>query len=148
MKDVAQPSSFQLALASQLTRSLDITAVVVGQHVHIVQPIRTLNGKLVVFGEGNLISNQTSACCPAASQDGMIVLLTITVDSRGARVSFHPLRAGLGPASGLRGTPGRGIVAWRTDPADAAAPRAPYSAHGRGSRARAPAIQPIPARLL
>src|SRR5271165_5657984 len=48
---VAQPSSFQLALAGRLTRSPDITAVV-GQHVHIVQPIRILNGKLVVFGEG------------------------------------------------------------------------------------------------
>ena len=64
-EDVAQPSSFQLALASKLTRSPDITAIV-GQHVHIVQPIRILGGKLVVFGEGNLISNQTSACCPAA----------------------------------------------------------------------------------
>ena len=60
---VARPSSFQLALASRLTRSPDITAVV-GQHVHIVQPIRTINGKLVVFGEGNLISNQTSRVLP------------------------------------------------------------------------------------
>ena len=84
---VAQPSSFQLRLARRLTRSPDITAIV-GQHVHVVQPIRFVHGKPVVFGEGNLISNQTSACCPAASQDGMIVLLTITVDSRGARVTF------------------------------------------------------------
>jgi hypothetical protein len=140
---VAQPSSFQLQLASTLTRSPDITAVV-GQHVHIVQPIRILNGKLVVFGEGNLISNQTSACCPAASQDGMIVLLTITVDSRGARVSFvhyvpiwvrHPGYVVL-PAG----------TAWRTDPADAAALRASYertvAVAGRG-----PQIQPIPAHL-
>jgi len=142
-EDVTQPSSFQLALASRLTRSPDITAIV-GQHVHIVQPIRVINGKLVVFGEGNLISNQTSACCPTASQDGMIVLLTITVDSRGARVSFihyvpiwvrHPdfmvLPAGL---------------AWRTDRADAAALRASYKrtvlAAGHG-----PLIQPIPSRL-
>ena len=64
-EDVARPSSFQLALAATLTRSPDITAIV-GQHVHVVQPIRILNGKLVVFGEGNLISNQTGACCPAA----------------------------------------------------------------------------------
>jgi len=141
---VAQPSSFQLALAGQLTRSPDITAVV-GQHVHIVQPIRILNGKLVVFGEGNLISNQTSACCPAASQDGMIVLLTITVDSRGARVTFvryvpvwvrHPDYVVL-PAG----------TAWRTDPAHAAALRASYGGTvavvGRG-----PLVQPIPARLL
>ena len=143
-EDVAQPSSFQLALASTLTRSPDITAVV-GQHVHIVQPIRILHGKLVVFGEGNLISNQTSACCPAASQDGMIVLLTITVDSHGARVTFiryvpvwvrHPDFVVL-PAG----------TAWRTDPADAAALRASYertvAAAGRGPR-----IQPIPAHLL
>ena len=142
-EDVAQPSRFQLALAGRLTRSPDITAIV-GQHVHIVQPIRIINGKLVVFGEGNLISNQTSACCPAASQDGMIVLLTITVDSRGARVTVvryvpvwvrHPDYVVL-PAG----------TAWRTDPADAAALRASYertvAVAGRGPR-----IQPIPARL-
>ncbi len=113
-EDVARPSSFQLAL------------------------------ELVVFGEGNLISNQTGACCPAASQDGMIVLLTITVDSRGARVSFigyvpvwvrHPDYVVL-PAG----------TAWRTDPADAAALRASYertvAVAGRGPR-----IQPVPAHL-
>ena len=139
----AQPSSFQLQLASTLTRSPDITAIV-GQHVHIVQPIRIIHGKLVVFGEGNLISNQTSACCPAASQDGMIVLLTITVGSSGAYVSFihyvpiwvrHPDFVVL-PAG----------AAWRTDPADAAALRASYertvAVAGRG-----PQIQPIPAHL-
>jgi poly-gamma-glutamate synthesis protein (capsule biosynthesis protein) len=142
-EDLAQPSRFQLALASTLTRSPAITAIV-GQHVHIVQPIRIIGGKLVVFGEGNLISNQTSACCPAASQDGMIVLLTITVDSRGARVSFihyvpiwvrHPDYVVL-PAG----------TAWRTDPADAAALRASYertvAVAGRGPR-----IQPLPAHL-
>jgi poly-gamma-glutamate synthesis protein (capsule biosynthesis protein) len=142
-EDLAQPSSFQLQLAHKLTRSPAITAIV-GQHVHIVQPIRIVGGKLVVFGEGNLISNQTSACCPAASQDGMIVLLTITVDSRGARVSFihylpvwvrHPDYVVL-PAG----------TAWRTDPADAAALRASYertvAVAGRGPR-----IQPIPAHL-
>src|SRR5512135_1642893 len=72
--------------AAKLTRSPDITAIV-GQHVHVVQPIRLINGKLVVFGEGNLISNQTSACCPTASQDGVIALLTIVVSHRGARVT-------------------------------------------------------------
>jgi hypothetical protein len=140
---VTQPSSFQLALAKKLTRSPDITAIV-GQHVHVVQPIRIIGGKLVVFGEGNLISNQTSACCPAASQDGMIVLLTIRVASRGARVTFihyvpiwvrHPDFVVL-PAG----------TAWRTDHADAAALRASYertvAAAGRGPR-----IQPIPAHL-
>jgi poly-gamma-glutamate synthesis protein (capsule biosynthesis protein) len=140
---LAQPSAFQLALASRLTRSPDITAIV-GQHVHVAQPIRVINGKLVVFGEGNLISNQTSACCPATSQDGMIVLLTIAVDSRGARVTFihyvpvwvrHPDFVVL-PAG----------TAWRTDHADAAALRTSYertvAVVGRSSL-----VQPIPAHL-
>jgi len=140
---VAQPSSFQLRLARRLTRSPDITAIV-GQHVHVVQPILIINGKPVVFGEGNLISDQTSACCPAATQDGMIVLLTITVDSRGARVTFinyvpiwvrHPDFVVL-PAG----------TAWRTDPADAAALRASYQ-RTVAVVGRSPRIQPIPAHL-
>jgi poly-gamma-glutamate synthesis protein (capsule biosynthesis protein) len=142
-EDVVAPSGFQLQLAKRLTRSPDITAIV-GQHVHVVQPIRTINGKLVVFGEGNLISNQTSACCPTASQDGMIALLTIVVDSRGARVTFvhyvpiwvrHPDYVVLAAGS-----------AGRTDPADAAQLRASYertvAAVGRGPR-----VQPVPAHL-
>ena len=114
------PSPGQLRLARVLTRSPAITAVV-GQHVHVVQPIRAVNGKMVVFGEGNLLSNQTSACCPAASQDGILALLRMTVDDRGARVTRvdyvpvyvrHPdftvvpvaqaLRRGEGPTSELR----------------------------------------------
>jgi poly-gamma-glutamate synthesis protein (capsule biosynthesis protein) len=77
------PSAFQKRLAHALTASPDITAVV-GQHVHVVQPIRSVNGKLVVFGEGNLLSNQSS---PAASQEGLIALLDIEVQGSHARVT-------------------------------------------------------------
>jgi len=80
------PSAFQKRLASALTRSSDITAVV-GQHVHVVQPIRSVNGKLVVFGEGNLLSNQSS---PAGSQDGLIALLDIRVN--GSKSSVKGIR--------------------------------------------------------
>jgi poly-gamma-glutamate synthesis protein (capsule biosynthesis protein) len=132
-EDAAQPSSFQPALAGKLTRSPDITAIV-GQHVHIVQPIRTINGKLVVFGEGNLISNQASACCPAASQDGMIVL-TITIDSHGARVTlirYVPVRARHPDFAVLpAGT------AWRTDP-----PMPQPCAHPMSAPSRWPATIP------
>ena len=48
-QNVARPGSFQFTLAATLTRSPDITAIA-GQHVHIVQAIRILNGKLVVLG--------------------------------------------------------------------------------------------------
>jgi hypothetical protein len=62
-----------------------VTAIV-GQHAHVVQPIRRVNGKIVVFGEGNLVSNQSGACCPTESQDGLIAFLRLVVDERRARV--------------------------------------------------------------
>jgi hypothetical protein len=75
---VSAVSPQQRALARRLTRSPAIDAIV-GQHAHVVQPIRRMNGKPVVFGEGNLISNQTAGCCPAASQDGLIALIHFVV---------------------------------------------------------------------
>jgi poly-gamma-glutamate synthesis protein (capsule biosynthesis protein) len=78
------PTREQRALAAALTRSQAVTAVV-GQHVHVVQPIRWINGKPVVFGEGNLLSNQTAACCAAGSQDGLIALLDLRVGGTGVR---------------------------------------------------------------
>ena len=85
-------SPSQLALARRLTRSPDIAAIV-GQHVHVVQPIRFINGKPVVFGEGNLVSNQTAACCPAESQDGLVALLDFVAQDgkvRARRVRYVP----------------------------------------------------------
>ena len=67
-------SPSQLSLARRLTKAPAVTAIV-GQHAHVVQPIRRVNGKPVVFGEGNLVSNQTAACCPAAAQDGLIAMI-------------------------------------------------------------------------
>jgi poly-gamma-glutamate synthesis protein (capsule biosynthesis protein) len=82
-------SPAQAALADRLTRSPAISAIV-GQHVHVVQPIRWLHGKPVVFGEGNLVSNQTAACCPPESQDGLIALIDFT--ARGKRVRAKRVR--------------------------------------------------------
>ena len=79
------PDAFQTALARRLSRSRAITAVV-GQHAHVVQPIRRVGRLWVVFGEGNLLSSQTAACCPAASQDGMLVRLYLRVGPRRTRV--------------------------------------------------------------
>jgi Bacterial capsule synthesis protein PGA_cap len=79
------PDAFQTALARRLARSRAITAVV-GQHAHVVQPIRRIGRLWVVFGEGNLLSNQTAACCSAGSQDGMLVRLHLRVGRRRARV--------------------------------------------------------------
>jgi poly-gamma-glutamate synthesis protein (capsule biosynthesis protein) len=87
------PDAFQLALARRLARSRAITAVV-GQHAHVVQPIRRVGRLWVVFGEGNLLSNQSAACCPAATQDGMLVRLHLRVSPRGAhveRITYTPV---------------------------------------------------------
>ena len=79
------PDAFQQALARRLGRSRAITAVV-GQHAHVVQPIRRAGRTWVVFGSGNLLSSQTAACCPAATQDGMLVRLHLRVGPERARV--------------------------------------------------------------
>jgi hypothetical protein len=134
------PSAFQKRLAHALTASPDITAVL-GQHVHVVQPIRSVNGKLVVFGEGNLLSNQSS---PPASQEGLIALLDIDVRGSRARVDairYVPLWVRrsdyvvLAVGTALR----RGL-------ADPATLRASYrrtvAAVGRSAR-----VQPVPRRL-
>jgi poly-gamma-glutamate capsule biosynthesis protein CapA/YwtB (metallophosphatase superfamily) len=81
----ASPSAFQLDTARALTTDPDITAIV-GQHVHVVQPITRVNGKLVVFGEGQLLSNQSAACCPPQTEDGMLVFLHITVDRQRSKL--------------------------------------------------------------
>jgi poly-gamma-glutamate capsule biosynthesis protein CapA/YwtB (metallophosphatase superfamily) len=86
------PDAFQRALARRLARSRAITAVV-GQHAHVVQPIRRVGRLWIVFGEGNLLSNQTAACCSAASQDGMLVRLHLRVGRRRAgveRITYTP----------------------------------------------------------
>jgi poly-gamma-glutamate synthesis protein (capsule biosynthesis protein) len=79
------PDAFQTALARRLGRSRAITAVV-GQHAHVVQPIRRAGRTWVVYGSGNLLSSQTAACCPAATQDGMLVRLRLRVGPERARV--------------------------------------------------------------
>jgi poly-gamma-glutamate capsule biosynthesis protein CapA/YwtB (metallophosphatase superfamily) len=74
------PSALQRSLASKLTRSKYITAVV-GQHVHVVQPIRWVHGKPVVFGEGNLLSGQIKP----GTRDGLIAFVDLRAFSSGVR---------------------------------------------------------------
>ena len=75
---VHAPNQQQLTIANYLLRHR-LVDVIVGQHVHVVQPVQEIAGRFVVYGEGNLISNQTSACCPPESQDGLIAVLHVHV---------------------------------------------------------------------
>ena len=84
------PNSSQMRVAELLTRSDRVDAVI-GQGPHVAQPIRKVNGKFVVFSEGNLVSNQSAASGqPAATQDGLIALLDFNV--RGKRVRIRRVR--------------------------------------------------------
>jgi poly-gamma-glutamate synthesis protein (capsule biosynthesis protein) len=69
------PNASQVAVAKELTEADEIAAVI-AQGPHVVQPIERVNGKFVVFSEGNLVSNQgTGSGLPAATQDGIVALL-------------------------------------------------------------------------
>ena len=99
----SRPSAFQRRLAGAIMRGHLVTALV-GQHVHVVQPIARVHGRLVVYGEGNLLSNQNAACCPPRD--------TGRADRAAADLGRRPDRSGdtrhvcahLGPAPGLRRT--------------------------------------------
>lgn len=92
-----EPTGEQLALARVLGSSPLITAVV-GQHAHVVQPIRRAGGALVLFGEGNLLSGQAESAefhLPAETQDGLIGLLRVRVPEQGRaslrRIDYAPV---------------------------------------------------------
>jgi len=74
----------QRRLAATLTRSEAITAVV-GQHVHVVpaDPLDERQAGRLRRGQPDL-EPRRAACCPAASQDGLIALLDLRVAPSGA----------------------------------------------------------------
>jgi poly-gamma-glutamate synthesis protein (capsule biosynthesis protein) len=85
-----EPTQVQVEQATALLNSPDIDAII-GDHVHVVQPIDTINAKPVIYGLGNSLSNQTD---PAPKRDGMIAYLTITETAPGTfvteRVAYTP----------------------------------------------------------
>ena len=88
------PNVEQRALARFLLER-GIVDAIVGQHAHVVQPIERIAGRFVVYGEGNLISSQTSACCPAEAQNALIAVLRVRVEggeASVARVDYVPIR--------------------------------------------------------
>lgn len=72
-----EPSEFQVDLATTFLDSPDID-LIMGAHVHVVQPADKINDKWVVYGLGNFLSNQSAECCPAASQNGIMAFVEIT----------------------------------------------------------------------
>jgi poly-gamma-glutamate capsule biosynthesis protein CapA/YwtB (metallophosphatase superfamily) len=81
----AAPTPAQRELARRLLAAPEVD-LILGHHVHVVQPIEQVGGKWVAYGMGNSLSNQTPACCAAGSQDGVVVQVTIARDGDRPRV--------------------------------------------------------------
>ena len=92
---VVNPTPAQRELAEALLGS-DSVDLILGTHAHVVQPVERINGKYVVYGMGNFLSNQNSAHGEEyyGTEDGVIVHIRITEQGDG---SFA--------ATGLRITP-------------------------------------------
>ncbi len=71
----AQPTAEQVALAKTLTASDDVD-LVIGEHVHVVQPVTKVNGKWVVYGMGNLIAQQLTTL--PRTYEGLTMRFTFT----------------------------------------------------------------------
>jgi poly-gamma-glutamate synthesis protein (capsule biosynthesis protein) len=73
-------SPWQRQMAELITSSGEVD-LIVGHHAHVLQPIEQVNGRWVVFGLGNVVSNMHAGPnWSAASEDGAIV--TVAVDEQ------------------------------------------------------------------
>jgi poly-gamma-glutamate capsule biosynthesis protein CapA/YwtB (metallophosphatase superfamily) len=70
------PTQAQRELARKLLADPSVD-LIVGHHAHVVQPVRRIHGKWVAFGLGNSLSAQSAACCPAATQDGVLLQVVL-----------------------------------------------------------------------
>ncbi|HET8599290.1 MAG TPA: CapA family protein [Segeticoccus sp.] len=73
-----QPTTDQRELARALLTSGRVD-LIVGSHVHVVQPCEKINGRYVMYGMGNFLSNQAPSQANGltpSNQDGVLVLAT------------------------------------------------------------------------
>lgn len=80
-----EPTDDQLTIAQQLLES-DSVDLVLGTHAHVVQPCEKINGKYVLYGLGNTLSNQspeTSDGLRPETQEGVIAHVSLRKASNG-----------------------------------------------------------------
>jgi poly-gamma-glutamate capsule biosynthesis protein CapA/YwtB (metallophosphatase superfamily) len=137
------PSPSQREVARRLLKAPEVD-LILGHHVHVVQPIQRVGGKWVAYGMGNSLSNQTPSCCAAGSQDG--VLVKVTVGEEAGRLRVREVRY----APTWVEHPSFRIRAVLTALADRSLPaatrRALQAARDRTRRAVGPAARPAPTR--
>ncbi|MCC5953129.1 MAG: CapA family protein [Acidimicrobiia bacterium] len=93
----ARPSAEQEQLGAELLASPDIDAII-GTHVHVVQPIERIDGKVLIYGLGNFLSNQVHR---EDTLDGVIVEVEFLEEAPGHFVAgdifWTPTRVEVGP---------------------------------------------------
>ncbi|HYN30811.1 MAG TPA: CapA family protein [Dermatophilaceae bacterium] len=101
------PTSDQRRVARQVLSSGAVD-LVLGHHAHVVQPCEKVDGRYVVYGMGNFLSNQSpvvGARFPAGTQDGVITRFTL---AEGADGRFRVTSATYTPTLVVR--PGRVVT--------------------------------------
>jgi poly-gamma-glutamate capsule biosynthesis protein CapA/YwtB (metallophosphatase superfamily) len=74
-----RPNAQQRDMARQLLASPDVD-LILGDHVHVVQPCEQINGKYVLYGMGNFLSNQSpsqDSSLQPDNEDGTLNTLTV-----------------------------------------------------------------------
>ncbi|MBT8200949.1 MAG: CapA family protein [Acidimicrobiia bacterium] len=84
-------SSFQRSMAGSLLADEDVD-LILGHHAHVVQPIDKIGDEYVVFGMGNLISNQRTSSRRVGVDDGLLVQISVT-ETGGGRFVADSVRA-------------------------------------------------------
>ena len=98
---VATPTQDQRRLARELLEDGAVD-LILGTHVHVIQPCETINGRTVFYGLGNFLSNQspdtTGGRLSPTTQEGMMARALLTVDPDGgvtSEVDYQPTRVDL-----------------------------------------------------
>lgn len=98
----AEPTADQRQIAEDLLGS-DAVDLILGTHVHLAQPCEQINGKHVIYGLGNSLSNQspmTASSLLPETQDGMVALFTLSRDEQGTvstSMTYQPTRVEIPP---------------------------------------------------
>ena len=88
----SNPTNRQQAAAERLLDSPEVD-LVLGHHAHVVQPVIRRDGDAVVYGLGNLLTNQpgdeANPCrsCPPETQDGLIAWFQVAETANGAQIT-------------------------------------------------------------
>jgi poly-gamma-glutamate capsule biosynthesis protein CapA/YwtB (metallophosphatase superfamily) len=104
---VTRPNATQRQMARQLLESPEID-LILGDHVHVVQPCEKINDKYVIYGMGNFLSNQSptqAASLRIDTEDGTLNTFTVEEVSPG---TFRTTRYEVAPTRVER--PGHRIV--------------------------------------